>query len=61
MNRKKQEHIFGDSAENQALRWRNFRKMEARELQAVFSQRVFPFIKNVNRDKKSFQMKIWKC
>lgn len=52
MNRKKQEHIFGDSAEDQALRWRNFRKMEARELQAVFSQRVFPFIKNVNKECK---------
>lgn len=48
-----QEHIFGGSDEEQALRWRNFRKMESRELYAVFSQRVFPFIKNVNKDKKS--------
>lgn len=53
LTQKQQEHIFGDSPEEQALRWRNFRKMEARELQAVFSQRVFPFIKNVNKDKKS--------
>lgn len=49
----KQEHIFGDSDEEQALRWRNFRKMESRELYAIFSQRVFPFIKTVNKDKKS--------
>lgn len=49
----KQEHIFSDTAEEQALRWRNFRKLESRELHVVFSQRVFPFIKNVNKDKQS--------
>ena len=50
---KKQEHLFGESEEEQGLRWRNFRRLEARELHAVFSQRVFPFIKSVNRDKDS--------
>ena len=29
---KKQEHLFGESAEEQALRWRNLRKIEARQL-----------------------------
>ena len=50
---KKQEHPFGESDEEKALRWRNFRKLEARELHAVFSQKVFPFIKSVNKDKDS--------
>ena len=34
----KQEHLFGESDEEQAVRWRNFRKLEARELHEVFSQ-----------------------
>lgn len=50
---KKQGHIFGGSDEEQALRWRNFRNLEARKLYEVFSQRVFPFIKSVNKDKES--------
>ena len=50
---KRQEHLFDESDEGQALRWRNFRKLEARELHAVFSQKVFPFIKSVNRDADS--------
>ena len=29
----KQSHIFGESREEQALRWRNFKGMEARALQ----------------------------
>ena len=49
----KQEHLFGESDEEQAVRWRNFRKLEARELHEVFSQKVFPFIKSVNKDKDS--------
>lgn len=32
----KQEHIFGESKEEQALRWRNFKGMEARELYRHF-------------------------
>ena len=50
---KKLEHIFDESNEGQALRWRNFRKLEARELHTVFSQKVFPFIKSINSDKDS--------
>lgn len=50
---KGQEHLFGESDKEQSLRWRNFRKLEARQLYAVFSQKVFPFIKSVNRDKNS--------
>lgn len=50
---KQQEHIYGSSNEEQALRWRNFRKLEARELHYVFSQKVFPFIKSINDDKES--------
>ena len=50
---KRQEHLFGESDDEQSLRWRNFRKLEARQLHAVFSQKVFPFIKSVNRDKNS--------
>lgn len=50
---RKQEHIFGGSDEEQALRWRNFRKLEARQLYEIFSQRVFPFIKSVNKDQES--------
>ena len=41
-----QEHLYGSSDEEQALRWRNFRKLEARELYRVFSQEVLPYIKN---------------
>ena len=48
-----QEHLYGSSDEEQALRWRNFRKLEARELYRVFSQEVFPYIKNINSDKES--------
>ena len=43
-----QKHLFGKSDEEQTLRWRNFRK-----LHRVFSQEVFPFIKNINSDKDS--------
>lgn len=50
---KRQEHLFGQSDDEQALRWRNFRKLEARQLFTVFAQRVFPFIKSVNKDKNS--------
>ncbi len=50
---KQQKHIFGSSNEEQALRWRNFRKLEARELHHVFSQKVFPFIKAINDDDES--------
>lgn len=49
----KQKHLFGESEEEQAVRWRNFRKLEARELHATFSQKVFPFIKSVNENKDS--------
>ena len=37
---KKQEHLFGESDEEQALRWRNFRKIEARQLHMIFLQKV---------------------
>lgn len=50
---KKQEHLFGESDEEQALRWRNFRKLEARQLHMIFLQKVFPFIKSINKDKNS--------
>ena len=42
-----QEHLFSDTREEQSLRWRNFRNLEARQLYEVFSKKVFPFIKAV--------------
>ena len=39
----RQKHIFGDSKEEQALRWRNFKGMEARELHKHFVEHVFIF------------------
>ena len=49
----KQKHIFGDSVEEQALRWRNFKGMEARELHRHFSEKVFLFLININDDENS--------
>ena len=49
----KQKHIFGDSDEEQALRWRYFKGMEARELHKHFVEKVFPFLKNMNSDENS--------
>lgn len=37
----KQTHIFGESKEEQALHWRNFKGMEARELYKHFVEHVF--------------------
>lgn len=48
-----QTHIFGPSKEEQALRWRNFKGMEARELHKHFTERVFVFIINLNLDENS--------
>ncbi len=49
----KQNHIFGESKEEQALRWRNFKGMEARELYKHFVERVFVFLVNLNSDENS--------
>lgn len=49
----KQNHIFGESKEEQALRWRNFKGMEARELHRHFVERVFVFLINLNSDENS--------
>ena len=49
----KQTHIFGESKEEQALRWRNFKGMEARELHKHFVERVFVFLINLNSDENS--------
>ncbi|MFR2012071.1 MAG: N-6 DNA methylase [Christensenellales bacterium] len=49
----KQEHIFGESKEEQALRWRNFKGMEARELYRHFIEHVFIFLINLNTDENS--------
>lgn len=48
-----QKHIFGDSKEEQALRWRNFKGMEARELHKHFVEHVFVFLINLNSDENS--------
>lgn len=40
----KQEHIFGESKEEQALRWRNFKGMEARELHRHFIEQVVDYV-----------------
>ena len=48
-----QKHIFGDSKEEQALRWRNFKGMEARELHKHFVEHVFIFLINLNQDENS--------
>ena len=45
--------IFGSSNEEQMLRWRNFIRMKADELHEHFEKRVFPFMKQLNTDKKS--------
>ena len=39
----KQNHILGETKEEQALRWRNFKGMEERELHKHFVERVFVF------------------
>ena len=49
----KQTHIFGESKEEQALRWRNFKGMEARELYKHFVEHVFVFLINMNLDENS--------
>lgn len=49
----KLEHIFGESKEEQALRWRNFKEMEARTLHKHFVEHVFVFLINLNSDEKS--------
>ena len=48
-----QKHIFGDSKEEQALRWRNFKGMEARELHKHFVEHVCIFLINLNQDENS--------
>lgn len=49
----KKAHIFGESKEEQALRWRNFKGMEARELHKHFAEHVFVFLINLNSDENS--------
>ncbi|WP_026661393.1 HsdM family class I SAM-dependent methyltransferase [Butyrivibrio proteoclasticus] len=48
-----QEHIFGKSDEEQMLRWRNFKGLEASSLQQHFISKVFPFLKELNSNEKS--------
>ena len=50
----KQEHLFGEIKEEQALRWRNFKGMEARELHKHFVENVFVFMINLNS--RAFQV-----
>ena len=47
------DHIFGSSNDEQMLRWRNFIGMKADELHEHFTKKVFPFMKQLNADKKS--------
>ena len=49
----KQKHIFGNLEEEQALRWRNFKGMEARTLHKHFVEKVFPFLIKLNSDENS--------
>lgn len=49
----KQKHIFGNSDEDMALRWRSFKNMESRELHRHFVDKVFPFLINLNSDENS--------
>ncbi len=49
----KQVHIFGETKEEQALRWRNFKGMEARALHRHFVEHVFVFMINLNTDDNS--------
>lgn len=49
----KQTHIFGESKEEQAFRWRNFKGMEAREFYKHFVEHVFVFLINMNSDENS--------
>ena len=48
-----QKHILGGSKEEQALRWRNFKGMEARELYKRFVEHIFVFLINLNSDEIS--------
>ena len=48
-----QPHIFGQSDEEQLLRWRNFKGMEAVDLHKHFTEKVFPFMKQLNTDTES--------
>ncbi len=41
------------SAENEHLRWHNFKEMSAEKMYAVVSNEVFPFIKNMHADANS--------
>ena len=41
------------SDDEQILRWSNFKELEAQEMFDVVSNRVFPFIKNLNGDNES--------
>ena len=40
-------------ADQQDLRWKNFKNMDAEKMYEIVSQRVFPFIKNLHDDKES--------
>ncbi len=48
-----QPHIFGKSNEEQLLRWRNFKGMEAKDLYEHFIGKVFPFMTHLNADSES--------
>lgn len=45
--------IFPQSPDGQAMRWSKFKDKDAREIYEIIQQRVFPFIKTMNGDKKS--------
>lgn len=53
LSNQKQQHIFGESKEEQALRWSQFHDMEARALYKHFVENVFVFLINLNSDKNS--------
>lgn len=48
-----QPHIFGKSDTEQLLRWRNFKGMEAADMHKHFTEKVFPFMKQLNSDTES--------
>ena len=47
------EKIFPQTEEGQTMRWSKFKNKDAREIFEIVSQKVFPFIKNLNGENAS--------
>lgn len=45
--------IFPPDEEGQSMRWHNFKERDAREIFAIVSQKVFPFVKNLSSEENT--------